>query len=393
MKMAEWMNDAAEMPHVREADGGPNGVTQCLREGEELPSLDQQVTAHFANKTHNRGDSAAFLRDRERVGIRSTLSALQKQNLTRALLGTTIYKALAGEAPAKNRALFQDIVIGQTAGHDIGVPATITAEDVEKYIKKEYLPPQVYGYLERQHRQLGEQRPSGVSRWQNGQTLIQTSRLAEDEEEQGGYLAMGDNGGNEYEANLRKAQEIISTIVQPQVLATVPAPRVIVHRHLPGAPGFRAYQGGAEVHIASEDPPETIVHEVGHYLESNLASDLHFDAATLREKRHTEAIGLSLIGRRAAGAIADEEGETERDRKGRYKGTYGATGAYTSKIYEGIGATEVVSTSMEFMATPAKAKDLVEKDPQQALLVLRRLRPSDAQIAAIARDYQDFLPN
>ncbi|WP_340202084.1 hypothetical protein [Ascidiimonas sp. W6] len=359
-------------------------VIQRLREGEQLPSLQDQTAKHLENKTFNRHDNAqGFIKSTEGVSIKSTLTPEQKISFTQDLKKTALYKVVTGQLTPGSLFLHQQI------GHNTGFN-TVDNEDVRKYQDGEYLPPDLHGHLEATDKAVSSD-VTKVSRWADGKTLLSNAR--EEEEEAGGYHAMGEDGDFDFRANLQKAQQLISTFVSPSVLRTVPAPKVVVHKQMGRGDSFRAYQGGTEIHIASNDTPEVIVHEVGHYLEGNLDSSLFFDAAALREKRHAEAIGRSLFGRRAAGRISDQEGETNDEGRGRYKGDYPATGGYTAKVYEGLGATEVVSRTLEYLSEAGKAQELIENDPQQAMIILRRIRPDDPQIQAIAQKFKDYLPN
>jgi hypothetical protein len=48
-----------------------------------------------------------------------------------------------------------------------------------------------------------------------------------------------------------------------------------------------------------------------------------------------------------------------------------ATGTYSAKQYDGPSAAEVMSRSMEFLADPNAAKQLLAQDPLQAAIILR----------------------
>jgi hypothetical protein len=59
---------------------------------------------------------------------------------------------------------------------------------------------------------------------------------------------------------------------------------------------------------------------------------------------------------------------------GRYRGHYPVTGRYTSR--QSAGSTEVASMTIEYLGDPSKAKQMIDKDPVQAAIVLRRLMPN-----------------
>jgi len=310
----------------------PHGSIQRLKPGEEIPSL--------ADQAHKRATHTPLHNKR----IKGTLPLDQQQMLSALLLGTLFGKSITGNL------------------HD-------------EYIEFDA------------HQRMKAARDA---RWRDNK-LLQTNiqEVGRTITGQSGYVAMGD-GGNLYEAALKQADNIIRQIVDPEILQQLNAPKVTIGGERRDLPKYRAHKRGDGIFIASDDQPEIIVHEVGHYLEDNLSPALWNDVAFLREYRHSQS--ASMFSKRKAGAIPANQ-EPDEGGQGRYQGEYPATGEYTSKVYEAIGSTEVVSMTMEYLATPDKAKLLMERDPIQALIVLRHLRPHDSEIQTIAHKFEDYLPN
>ena len=178
-----------------------------------------------------------------------------------------------------------------------------------------------------------------------------------------------DNGN--FRKKVEQADLFIRRLVEPAVLGSLPPPGVAVHLRNASGPtlpwGFRAFQSNREIHVAQNEPLEVIVHEIGHYVENNLPMGKWADIQLLLHARQG--------GQQAAGYIYPlKTWKTVEEQ--RFEGSYPATGAYTSRYYES-GHTEVMSMSVQYLADPAKFRTLIEKDPQQAAIILRLLRPTE----------------
>jgi len=193
-----------------------------------------------------------------------------------------------------------------------------------------------------------------------------------------------------FKKHVDEAEKYIKTFTDADLLKPLPPPKVVAHLKWSSGYGhddadtFRAYQSGNEVHVAQDDATPVIVHEVGHYLENKLPHELWHD--------------LHLMLRaRAAGAGPDAEkagaGDPGMETEGRYKGTYAATGGYTSSAYGGHGPTEMVSMTVEFLSDPSTVQKMINKDPQQAAIVLRGLKPKEYAETAVLREFDQFLPH
>ena len=178
---------------------------------------------------------------------------------------------------------------------------------------------------------------------------------------------------------LSDAWERIKKLVDPAVLNTLGPPGVRVVNQTSSK--FRAFYRNRThtIHIARDESVHVIVHEFGHHLEGSLASDLWLGLQRLLRTRTTGGPTLAGIGFKLFGKA-----------EGRYRATMPATGEYSARAYS-WGDTEVMSMSMEHLSQPGKAKALVEKDPQQAAIVLRKILPTE-YTNACGNTYDQFLP-
>jgi hypothetical protein len=231
----------------------------------------------------------------------------------------------------------------------------------------------------------GEMPSAGNAQWKNGGKLsdsITESKINDAKNEKGSVVRTNvDNG--KFKRRTDQADEFIKAMVEPHLLATLDRPKVVVHLKYNSAfrkvNSFRAYQDGNEVHVAQDEDTPVIVHEVGHYLEDQLPSELWHDIRLLMEARHAAAGG----GKKAAKGISSSEGG--------YKGKY--LDVYMAKAYGGRGSTEVMSMTMEYLADPSRIKTLLDKDPQQAAIILRGIRPKEYAATDALRPFDKFLPN
>jgi hypothetical protein len=146
--------------------------------------------------------------------------------------------------------------------------------------------------------------------------------------------------------------------------------------------GWRAYQSGGEVHLGQDALRQTLVHEVGHHVENNLPRERWQDIQLLLRARHSATPGPNTL-QSISPAMSTEP---------RYKGSYPATGRYTSKAYGGEGATEVMSMTLEYLSEQGNIEATVDSDPQQVAIILRALRPREYQAYSPLRKYDDLLP-
>jgi hypothetical protein len=189
-----------------------------------------------------------------------------------------------------------------------------------------------------------------------------------------------DNGT--FAKRVQDAERIIKQMVEPGILSQIPRPTVYVHtqneQQVYRPWGFRAFQRDGGIHVAQDEDTSVIVHEIGHHIEHYLPMLNYQDIKLLLEGRNLDAKKASYIYNRSY----EEQ---------RYQGDYPATGKYTSKYYEG-GSTEVMSMSVEYLAHPTKFKDLIEKDPQQAAIILRLLRPTEYRATNALAPFNIYLP-
>lgn len=230
------------------------------------------------------------------------------------------------------------------------------------------------------------------SRWRDGTNLIDNITFAK-KDKSGNYASTGKAPKPSSKAYQRviEADQMLRRMIEPQILELVPAPNVKIIDSM----FFRAFQNGRDVHVSSGESMQVIVHEVSHYLEDHLPTDLWMDVHQLMRGRHTTRVGERLQ-KNSKDKKANKIGHGSfgmRD-EGRYRGEYAATGLYTSSAYDesANSSTEVTSMTMEFLADPANAKKIIEKDPQQAAIILRNMRPQEfAQY--VPDEFAQYLPH
>jgi hypothetical protein len=192
-----------------------------------------------------------------------------------------------------------------------------------------------------------------------------------------------DIANGKFAQKVNEADAFYRQIVQPDILSTIPRPKIVVHLQnaVDADPvnGFRAYCSSGEVHVGQNPFRETIVHEIGHHVENFLPQESWQSIQLLLRARHTGAGGGTAV---AIGPTTEA----------RYKGTYAATGEYTARAYEGPGATEVMSMTAQFLSEPGKIENTVDKDPQQVAVILRTLRPTEYAGHAALREFDQYIP-
>lgn len=184
------------------------------------------------------------------------------------------------------------------------------------------------------------------------------------------------------------ADNMLRRMVSPDLLKLYLPPKVYIVR----SSKFRAYQSENVVHISTGDGQEILVHEMSHYIEDYAPSEMWHDIHTLMRARH-QARADERLKKKPNDAEANllGHGESGMKNEGRYRGEYAATGMYTSSAYGGGGSTEFTSMTTQFLAKPDTAKELIQKDPVQAALVLKHLRPDE--FAPIAARFSKVLPH
>jgi len=220
----------------------------------------------------------------------------------------------------------------------------------------------------------------GISNWKNKGSIVNSIEEVDD-----GYFFNKDRrkvDDKTFQGKVKMAERFIRLSIEPDVLRHVPRPIIKVHlmnqKSFTNPYGFRAYQSNDEIHIAQDEDESILVHELGHYIENNLPIEKWMD------------IQLLLHGRNAGkqkGSYIYPKSYSEQG----FAGNYPATGKYTSKVYSS-GHTEVMSMSMEYLAHPTKFKTLIDKDPQQAAIVLRLMRPKEFASTRQLAPYLDYLP-
>jgi hypothetical protein len=193
-----------------------------------------------------------------------------------------------------------------------------------------------------------------------------------------------------FRRKVQQADDFFKMLLEPEVLKKIPRPTIKVYpihavdvdgRAWNAGGGWRAYQNDEGVHLGQDAWRQTLIHEIGHHVENNLPREKWQDIQLLLRARHTGGGGGTL--ERIYPAPSDEP---------RYKGSYPATGRYTSKAYGGEGATEVMSMTVEYLSKQTDIEDTVDKDPQQVAIVLRALRPREYQEYSPLRKFDDLLP-
>jgi|GEM_PF-6783656 len=224
------------------------------------------------------------------------------------------------------------------------------------------------------------QRKKHMGKWKDGGNLDDNIQEVDDGNKFTRDRREVDNGN--FQEKVTRAETFIQLAVEKSRLNYVVRPQIHVHLRGQSKPtrpwGFRAFQRGSEIHVAQDENIDVIVHELGHYIESYLPLEQWNDIQLLLQSRNE--------GEQKGGYIYPHS-----YREQRFGGDYPGTGKYTSKYYES-GDTEVMSKSLEFLAHPTKFKDLIEKDPQQAAIILRSIRPHDFNSVKALKPYRKYLP-
>ncbi len=222
--------------------------------------------------------------------------------------------------------------------------------------------------------------------WKGGGSVADSGNIVEEPPETGNPAVRTNIDNGTFAKNLEAANQFIKFIVEPQLLREIPKPEIHVHLDYSSGPkhpkGFRAFQSGKTVHVAQNEDTAIIVHEIGHYLESHLPTDVWHDIRLLIEQRHKAAGG---------GTVALQGAGGKKDKEGRFAGEYGATGKYTSRAYAS-GDSEMMSMTLEYFAAKGNAKEMIENDPQQAALILRGVRPKEYASTNELRPFDKYLP-
>ncbi|HWG74451.1 MAG TPA: hypothetical protein VG184_10400 [Acidimicrobiales bacterium] len=74
----------------------------------------------------------------------------------------------------------------------------------------------------------------------------------------------------------------------------------------------------------------------------------------------------------------------------RQRGSYPATGDYTSRAY--TTGTEVTSMTLENLSQAGNIDNLIDQDPQQVAVVIRSLRPGACAAHQPLRAFDKLLP-
>lgn len=190
-------------------------------------------------------------------------------------------------------------------------------------------------------------------------------------------------------ARVREADNMLRRMIEAQLLRTLPPPTVYVVK----SKKFRAYQSENKIYIAKNEEMPIIVHETSHYLEDHLPTRMWAEIHTMLRARHNaRAQSYSDNAKRQLKARTIGSGAMFMRSEGRYRGEYAATGKYTSSAYGEQGSTEVTSMTMEFLANPANAVKMIEKDPQQAAIILRSMRPNEYAATPGLAAFNQYLP-
>lgn len=264
----------------------------------------------------------------------------------------------------------------------------------------------------------GEHRPREVAYWQGGPNVSLTDNIYWANRDGGDGIPTNDEVGENRTMYRRtqKADQLLKRMIEPEILSMVPPPTIYIVRSrslgFTAPKGFRPYMGDNSVFVGKNEGKDLIVHEVNHYLEDMLPTGLWQDVQTLLRSRHEEQaqgfVGTDDEERKSKvghGGGKPEGGLNKKgisgsigglfftNEEGRYRGKYAATGRYTSSAYEEDDpGTEVTSMTMEFLSTPDNARRMIEKDPVQAAIVLRQMRPNE-YADVVGNAYDQYLPH
>jgi hypothetical protein len=223
-------------------------------------------------------------------------------------------------------------------------------------------------------------KPVMVAAWKNGGSLANSiTEVAETPP------AVKDDTGikdGSFEKKVRETDLFYRQILEPEIMLKIDRPEVHVHLEKAMKPtnpgGFRAFQSGKAIHVAQDHDRKILIHEVGHYVEDNLADKSWQDIQLLMRARHATA----------GGGVAGDTGFGEA----RYEGDYPATGPYTSRAYDDTGSTEVTSMTVEYLSQAGNVDALLDTDPTQVAVVVRGFRPKEYAATPGLRPFDKFLP-
>jgi hypothetical protein len=199
-------------------------------------------------------------------------------------------------------------------------------------------------------------------------------------EARGKIVPTGDDQGKvsdkELLAKVAEAWRRILVLVEPAVLAQIPPPAV---RILRAETKFRAHHDPSQraIFIDHKDTIRVIMHETGHYLELVLPGQVWAAIHGLLYERQAQAEAAApKVNRWLLPSYDKESDEMRNADEMLYPIIMPATAEYTSSYYAS-GDTEIMSTAMEFFAQPEKLRELVDKDPQMAAVILSQLIPEE----------------
>ncbi|MFH7244049.1 MAG: DUF4157 domain-containing protein [Spirulina sp.] len=254
-----------------------------------------------------------------------------------------------------------------------------------------------------------EQGQQRESQWKNDGSILDNVQIVTKKTR----LFMGNASRQDLEANgvkrnalegrLQTAETFIKRLIEPQILEQLNPPQIQVTTRKSikadntvgmGIKLLAGYERPGQltgvITIGYNEKPNLIAHEIGHYVEENISSDLWHENQLLLRSRHAANGGGNRVGHNP---LKGKKGGMPTE--SRYRGTYEATGQYTSRYYGqgGEGATEITSLSFEFLSEPNKALQLITRDPLQAAIVLRQIRPQEYQSTDSLRQFDQYLPH
>ena len=341
-------NSAHENPHTVQLKlkkgASVQKTVQFLKPGEKIPTEEEEREAY------RKEENPSYVPGPVDKKISSTPSSEQKKELSVALGKTGFIKFLSQLLPGKS-------------GFSIFSQGTKEIEEASKGL-------------------------TVATAWEN---LAASDNVTVNyHDDLGGYAAIDDGQESrkrqqkeqkvksEMTAKIVAANAIIHQLVDPVLLVKMRPPKVTIMME----EYQRAYQADDGIKITNGDGIHFIVHEIGHYIENNYPK-LWEDAAMFRRKRAHEAGNTRTA----------EENDPGMEQEGRMAGNYPVTGKYTSKIYENLGSTEVVSMTMEYLSSKEKLNNLLKNDPQQLGIILRRTQPNDEELQAVFDRFHMFFPN
>jgi hypothetical protein len=194
-----------------------------------------------------------------------------------------------------------------------------------------------------------------------------------------------------------KVDKVVKILVESALLKTINRPEIRVYpRHglRPSHPnGLRPNCASGVIRIGQDESVNTIGHEVGHHLEEHISTEFWYDLHVLMlERANQDLTTVKFAAFPTRHKIQSIGMRITAPDEGRLKGKYPATGRYTSKI-NADGGTEVLAMSMQYLVEPERAKKLIEKDPQQAAIILRGFIPDEYKASKELEPFNKFLPN